>query len=48
MSGLVAVKYKRGPIMLRYSFWSTSTPSSSSLSTIVILIGVDRSFESSI
>jgi hypothetical protein len=23
MSGLVAVKYKREPIMLWYSFWST-------------------------
>jgi hypothetical protein len=29
MSDLVAVKYKREPIMLRYSFWSTGPPSSS-------------------
>jgi hypothetical protein len=48
MSGLIAVKYKREPIMLRYSFWSTGSPSSSASSTIVVLIGVDRGFESSI
>jgi hypothetical protein len=29
MSGLVAVKYKRESIMLRYSFWSMVSPSSS-------------------
>jgi hypothetical protein len=48
MSGLVAVKYKREPIMLQYSFWSTGSPSSSASSVVVILIGVDRGFESSI
>jgi hypothetical protein len=48
MSDLVAVKYKREPIMLRYSFWSTCSLSSSASSTVVILIGVDRGFESSI
>jgi hypothetical protein len=46
MSSLVAVKYKRGAIMLRYSFWSTGSPSSSTSSTVVVLIGVDRGFES--
>jgi hypothetical protein len=48
MSGLVAVKYKRELIMLRYSFWPTCSPSSSALSVVVIHIGVDRGFESSI
>jgi hypothetical protein len=48
MSGLVAVKYKREPIMLWYSFWSTGFPSSSASSAVVVLIGVDRGFESSI
>jgi hypothetical protein len=40
MSGLVAVKYKREPIMLWYSFWSTSSPSLSASSVVVVLIGV--------
>jgi hypothetical protein len=48
MPGLVVVKYKREPIMLRYSFWSTGSSSSSASSAVVILIGVDRGFESSI
>jgi hypothetical protein len=48
MSGLVAVKYKREPIMLWYSFWSTGSPSSFVSSIVVILIGVDRGFKSSI
>jgi acid phosphatase family membrane protein YuiD len=48
MFGLVAVKYMREPIMLRYSFWSTGSLSSSSSSVVVVLIGVDRGFESSI
>jgi hypothetical protein len=48
MSGLVTVKYKREPIMLQYSLWSTSSPSSSTSSVVVILISVDRGFESSI
>jgi hypothetical protein len=48
MSDLVAVKYKRETIMLRYSLWSTGSPSSSASSAVVVLIGVDRGFESSI
>jgi hypothetical protein len=48
MSGLVTVKYKGEPIMLRYSFWSTSSPSSSASSAVVVLTGVGRGFESSI
>jgi hypothetical protein len=48
MSSLVAVKYKRELIMLRYSFWSTGSPSSSALGAVVVIIGVDRGFESSI
>jgi hypothetical protein len=45
MSDLVVVKYKREPIMLWYSFWSTGSPSSSASSVVVVLIGVDRGFE---
>jgi hypothetical protein len=45
MSDLVVVKYKREPIMLWYSFWSTGSPSSSTSSVVVVLIGVDRGFE---
>jgi hypothetical protein len=48
MSGHVAVKYKREPIMLRYSFWSTGSSSSFASSAVVVLIGVNRGFESSI
>jgi hypothetical protein len=48
MFGLVAVRYKREPIMIRYSFWSMGSPSSSVSSVVVVLIGVDRGFESSI
>jgi hypothetical protein len=48
MSGLVPVKYKREPIMLRYSFWSTGSTSSSESSVVVVVIRVDRVFESSI
>jgi hypothetical protein len=48
MSDLVAVKYKREPIMLRYSFWSTASLSSSASSAVVVLISVDRVFELSI
>jgi hypothetical protein len=48
MSSLVAVKYKMESIILRYSFWSMGSPSSSSSSAVVILIGVDRGFEKSI
>jgi hypothetical protein len=48
MSGLITVKYRRVPIMLRYSFLSTGSPSSSASSAVVILISVGRGFESSI
>jgi hypothetical protein len=48
MSALIAVKYKREPIMLLYSFWSTGSPSSSASSAVIVLISVDRFFESSI
>jgi hypothetical protein len=48
MSGLVTVKYKREPIMLQYSFWSTGSSSSSGSSAVVTLIGIERGFESSI
>jgi hypothetical protein len=48
MFGLAAVMYKRKPIMLWYSFWSTGSPSSSVSSIVVILIGVDRGFKLSI
>jgi hypothetical protein len=48
MSGLVTVKYKRESIMLQYSFWSMGSPSSFASSAVVILIDVDRGFESSI
>jgi hypothetical protein len=48
MSGLVAIKYRSDPIMLRYSFWSTCLPSSSALRAVVVLIGVAMALESSI
>jgi hypothetical protein len=48
MPGLIDVKYKTEPIMLRYSFWSMGSPSSSTSSGVVVLIGVDRALESSI
>jgi hypothetical protein len=47
MSGLVAVKYKRELILLRYSFRSTGSPYSSTSRAVVVLIGIDRGFESS-
>jgi hypothetical protein len=34
--------------MLRYSFWSTGSLSSSASSVVVVLIDVDRGFESSL
>jgi hypothetical protein len=46
MSSLVAVKYKREPIMLRYSFCSTGSLSSSASNVIVVLDDFDRGFES--
>jgi hypothetical protein len=48
LSSLFTVKYKRESIMLWFSFWSTVFPTSSTSSVVVILIGVDRGFESSI
>jgi hypothetical protein len=48
MFGLIVVKYKREPIMLWYSFWSTGSSSSSVSSAVVVLIGVVRGLESSI
>jgi hypothetical protein len=48
MSSLVAVKYRSDPIMLRYSFWSTCSPSSSASRVVVVLIGIVMALESSI
>jgi hypothetical protein len=48
MSSLVTVKYKMESIMLWYSFWFKGSPSSSTSSVVVILIGVERGLESSI
>jgi hypothetical protein len=48
MSSLVAVKYKRELIMLWYSFWFVGTLSSSVSSAVVVLIGLDMGFKSSI
>jgi hypothetical protein len=42
MCNLVAVKYKREPIMLWYSFCSSTS------SAVVVLIGVGRGFDLSI
>jgi hypothetical protein len=42
MSDRVAVRYMREPIMLLYSLWSTTSPSSSEPSEVAELIGVDR------
>jgi hypothetical protein len=41
MSDRVTVRYRREPIMLLYSLWSTALPSSSGPSEAVELIGVD-------
>jgi hypothetical protein len=48
MSGLVAVMYRSDLIMLRYSFWSTSSPSSTTSRAVVALIGIAMALESSI
>jgi hypothetical protein len=45
MSVLIAVKYKREPVMLRYSFWFMGFPSSSASNAVVELISVDKGFE---
>jgi hypothetical protein len=41
MYGRVAVRYKREPIILMYSLWSTALPSSSRPNDVAVLIGVD-------
>jgi hypothetical protein len=41
MFGRVAVRYKREPIMLLYSFWSAASPFSSGSSDVAVLIGLD-------
>jgi hypothetical protein len=46
MSDRVAVRYKREPIMLIYSLWSTPLPFSSGSSSIVVLFGVDTGLSS--
>jgi hypothetical protein len=45
MSGLAAVWYRREPIMLRYYFWSTCSPSSSASRVVVVLISVAMALE---
>jgi hypothetical protein len=40
MSGPVTKRYRREPIMLLYSLWSTGSPSSSRPSEVAVLIGV--------
>jgi hypothetical protein len=46
MSGHVAVRYRREPIMLLYSLWSTALPSSSRPSEAAELIRVDTGYSS--
>jgi hypothetical protein len=46
MSGRVAVRYKREPIMLLYSLWSKALPSSSGPSEAAELIRVDTDLSS--
>jgi hypothetical protein len=46
MSGRVAVRYRRELIMLLYSLWSIASPSSSGLSEVAELIGVDTGLSS--
>jgi hypothetical protein len=41
MSGRVTVRYRREPIMLLYSLWSTASPSLSGPSEAMELIRVD-------
>jgi hypothetical protein len=48
MSGRVAVRYRREPIMLLYSLWSIASPSSSGPSEVVELIRVDSGLSSTI
>jgi hypothetical protein len=47
MYGRVAVRYKRKPIILMYSLWSTTLSSSSRPNDVAVLIGVDTDLSSS-
>jgi hypothetical protein len=46
MSDHVVVRYRREPIMLMYSPWSTDSPFSSEFSAIAMLIDVDTGLSS--
>jgi hypothetical protein len=46
MPDLVTVRYKREPIMLLYSLYSTASPSSSRPSDVAVLIRVDTGLSS--
>jgi hypothetical protein len=46
MSDRVAVRYRREPIILLYSLWSTVLPSSSGPSNIAVVIRVGMSLSS--
>jgi hypothetical protein len=46
MSGHVAVRYRREPIILLYSLWSTISPSSSGQNDVAVLIRVDTGLSS--
>jgi hypothetical protein len=48
MSGRVAVRYRREPIMLLYSLWSAASPFSSGSSDVAMLIGIDTDLSSAI
>jgi hypothetical protein len=48
MSGRVAVRYRRKPIMLMYSLWFTASKSSSGPSDVAVLIGGDIGMSSAI
>jgi hypothetical protein len=40
MSGLIAVRYSKDPIMLGYSFWAMASPFLSSSRVVVVEMGV--------
>jgi hypothetical protein len=46
MSGCVAVRYRREPIMLLYSLWSTVSPFFFKSSAVHVLNGVDTDLSS--
>jgi hypothetical protein len=46
MSGRITVRYRREPIMLLYSLWSTASSFSFGSSAVAVLIGVDTSLSS--